>query len=76
MCCAPWTLYYLVLPLVNNNNNNNNNNNSIYLYSAIYPELNKFCSVALVTLACLYNTMLKKSTMLNYMSNIIKAVKR
>ena len=30
-----------------------NNNNSIYLYSAIYPEL-KFCSEALVTrLACL-----------------------
>ena len=27
---------------------NNNNNNSIYLYSAIYPEL-KFCSEALVT---------------------------
>ena len=28
--------------------NNNNNNNSIYLYSAISPEL-KFCSEALVT---------------------------
>ena len=42
-----------------NNNNNNNNNNSIYLYSAISPEL-KFCSEALVTtLARLYNTMLK-----------------
>ena len=38
----------------------NNNNNSNYLYSAISPEL-KFCSEALVTtLACLYNTMLKK----------------
>ena len=33
--------------------NSNNNNNSIYLYSAIYPEL-KSCSEALITTsACL-----------------------
>ena len=31
----------------------NNDNNSIYLYSAVYPEL-KFCSEALITTsACL-----------------------
>ena len=36
-----------------NQTSNNNNNNSIYLYSAIYPEL-KSCSEALITTsACL-----------------------
>ena len=33
---------------IDNGRNNNNNKNSIYLYSAIYPEL-KFCSEALIT---------------------------
>ena len=52
----------------------NNNNNSIYLHSAIYPEL-KFCSEALITtsarccnkrdgMSMNYNTMLKKNTTL------------